>query len=115
MVLGTPSYMSPEQLAGKRIDGRSDLFSLAVTLYQMLSGRLPFDAESMAQLMLRIANEPPASIAAATLPAGLVQFLERALSKNPDERFQTGEHFGGELRAALGAAAEQRAGVDLEL
>jgi serine/threonine-protein kinase len=92
------------------------LFSLAVTLYQMLSGRLPFDAGSMAQLMLRIANEPPASIAAAaTLPAGLVQFLERALSKNPDERFQTGEHFGGELRAALGAAAEQRAGVDLEL
>jgi serine/threonine-protein kinase len=116
LVLGTPSYMSPEQLAGKRIDGRSDLFSLAVTLYQMLSGRLPFDAGSMAQLMLRIANEPPASIAAtATLPAGLVQFLERALSKNPDERFQTGEHFGGELRAALGAAAEQRAGVDLEL
>jgi serine/threonine-protein kinase len=116
MVLGTPSYMSPEQLAGKRIDGRSDLFSLAVTLYQMLSGRLPFDGESMAQLMFRIANEPPADIATvATVPAGLVQFLSRALAKNPDERFQTGEHFGGELRAALGAVAAQRTGVDLEL
>ena len=116
MVLGTPSYMSPEQLAGKRIDGRSDLFSLAVTLYQMLSGRLPFDGESMAQLMFRIANEPPADIATvATVPAGLAKFLERALAKNPDERLQTGEHFGGELRAALGAAAAQPTGVDLEL
>jgi CHASE2 domain-containing sensor protein/tRNA A-37 threonylcarbamoyl transferase component Bud32 len=116
MVLGTPSYMSPEQLGGKRIDGRSDLFSLAVTLYQMLSGRLPFDGESMAQLMFRIANEPPADIAAVTaVPAGLAQFLSRALAKSPDERFQTGEHFGGELRMALGAATEQRTGVDLEL
>ncbi|HEY3075341.1 MAG TPA: serine/threonine-protein kinase [Burkholderiales bacterium] len=128
MVLGTPSYMSPEQLAGKRIDGRSDLFSLAVTLYQMLSGKLPFDGESMAQLMFRIANEPPADIAAvATVPAGLAEFLQRALAKNPDERFQTGEHFGGALRAALvptaaGVAAQPAAmdtkasgGVDLEL
>ena len=116
MVLGTPSYMSPEQLAGKRIDGRSDLFSLAVTLYQMLSGRLPFDGDSMAQLMFRIANEPPASIGSfAKLPAGLAGFLERALAKNPEERFQTGEHFGGELRTTLGAAAPQRAGVDIEL
>ena len=116
MVLGTPSYMSPEQLAGKRIDGRSDLFSLAATLYQMLCGRLPFDGESMAQLMFKIANEPPADIATvATVPAGIAQFLQRALAKNPEERFQTGEHFGGELRAALGAAAAQRTGVDLEL
>jgi serine/threonine-protein kinase len=116
MVLGTPAYMSPEQLAGKRIDGRSDLFSLAVMLYQLLCGRPPFDGESMAQLMFRIANEQPADIASlAKVPAGLAGFLERALAKNPEERFQTGEHFGGELRAALGAAAPQRTGVDLEL
>src|SRR4030095_11982646 len=62
MVLGTPSFMSPEQLAGKRIEGRSDLFSLAVSLYQLLSGRLPFEGESMAQLMFKIANEPPVDI-----------------------------------------------------
>ncbi len=62
MVLGTPSYMSPEQLAGRKIDGRSDLFSLAVSLYQMLCGKLPFGGESMAQLMFKIANEPPADI-----------------------------------------------------
>jgi CHASE2 domain-containing sensor protein len=57
MVLGTPSYMSPEQLAGKKIDGRSDLFSLGVMLYQMCCGQLPFVGESMAQLMFKIANE----------------------------------------------------------
>jgi serine/threonine-protein kinase len=123
MVLGTPSYMSPEQLAGRKIDGRSDLFSLAVTLYLMLCGRLPFDGESMAQLMFRIANEPPTDIrSVASVPSGLVTFLERALSKNPEERFQTGEHFGGALRAALAGAAAQTApvtqkagGFDLEL
>jgi len=105
MLLGTPSYMSPEQLAGKRIEGRSDLFSLAVTLYQLLCGKLPFEGESMAQLMFRIANEPPGDIRAVKpdVPAGLVLFLERALAKNPDERFQSGEEFGGALRAALGA------------
>src|SRR5213075_1093761 len=91
MVLGTPSYMSPEQLAGKRIDGRSDLFSLGVTFYQLVAGRLPFDGESLAQLMFRIANDPPADLRSFSgLPEGLVRFLERALAKNPDERFQTG-------------------------
>jgi serine/threonine protein kinase len=57
MVLGTPSYMSPEQLAGKKIDGRSDLFSLGVMLFQMSCGKLPFEGDSMAQLMFKIANE----------------------------------------------------------
>lgn len=58
MVLGTPSYMSPEQLSGKKIDGRSDLFSLGVMLFQLVCGQLPFTGESMAQLMFKIANEP---------------------------------------------------------
>ena len=120
MVLGTPSYMSPEQLAGKRVEGRSDLFSLAVTLYQLLCGRLPFDGESMAQLMFRIANEPPADIRSVNpaVSAGLAAFLERALAKNPDERFQTGEEFGGALRAAAGGGAARPArptSVDIEL
>jgi eukaryotic-like serine/threonine-protein kinase len=119
MVLGTPSYMSPEQLAGKKIEGRSDLFSLAVSLYQMLSGKLPFEGESMAQLMFKIANEPPADIRAfrPDLAQGLIAFLDRALSKNPDERFQTGEEFGGALRAALSAppVAATSSGVDIEI
>jgi serine/threonine-protein kinase len=122
MVLGTPSYMSPEQLAGKKIEGRSDLFSLAVSLYQMLSGKLPFEGESMAQLMFKIANEAPTDILSVNpnLPPALVAFLDKALSKNPDERYQTGEEFGGALRATTSAPAAQRpaataSGVDIEI
>jgi eukaryotic-like serine/threonine-protein kinase len=109
MVLGTPSYMSPEQLAGKKIEGRSDLFSLAVSLYQMLSGKLPFEGESMAQLMFKIANEPPTDILSVNpnLPPALVAFLDKALSKNPDERYQTGEEFAGALRASQSGPAAQ--------
>ena len=110
MVLGTPSFMSPEQLAGKKIDGRSDLFSLAGTLYQLLCGKLPFEGESMAQLMFKISNEAPPDVRAINpkVPAGIVAFLERAMVKNPDQRFQTGEEFAQALRASLtagGAAA----------
>jgi serine/threonine-protein kinase len=124
MVLGTPSYMSPEQLAGKKIEGRSDLFSLAVSLYQMLSGQLPFQGESMAQLMFKIANENPVDILSVNpnVPPALVAFLDRAMSKNPDERFQTGEEFAGALRAAMGgsapaaaAASGNSSGVDIQL
>jgi len=123
MVLGTPSYMSPEQLAGKKIEGRSDLFSLAVSLYQMLAGQLPFQGESMAQLMFKIANENPVDILSVNpnVPPALVAFLDRAMSKNPDERFQTGEEFAGALRAAMGGgampspAAAASSGVDIQL
>jgi serine/threonine-protein kinase len=124
MVLGTPSYMSPEQLAGKKIEGRSDLFSLAVSLYQMLSGKLPFEGESMAQLMFKIANEAPTDILSVNpnVPPALVAFLDKALSKNPDERYQTGDEFAAALRAtASGPAANKPAatagssGVDIEI
>jgi len=104
MVLGTPSYMSPEQLAGKKIDGRSDLFSLAVSLYQMLCGRLPFDGDSMAQLMFKIANEPAPDILQFNpqLAPALVAFLDRAMAKDADARFQTGDEFAQALRACMG-------------
>jgi serine/threonine-protein kinase len=116
MVLGTPSFMSPEQLAGKRIEGRSDLFSLAVSLYQMLCGKLPFEGESMAQLMFKIANERPTDILSVNpgLSPALVAFLDRALAKNPADRFQTGEEFGAALRAALSSAAAGRK-LDIQL
>src|SRR6267143_1990937 len=115
MVLGTPSYMSPEQLAGKRIEGRSDLFSLGVTLYQLLCGRLPFEGESMAQLMFKIANDPPTDMRTISpeLAPPLVAFVERALGKNPDERFQTGEEFGGALRATLSATVTREVDIPL--
>ena len=114
MVLGTPSYMSPEQLAGKKIEGRSDLFSLAVSLYQLLCGQLPFQGESMAQLMFKIANEAPVDIRSVNpaVPEALVAFLERAMAKDPEQRFQSGEEFAVALRAAAaGAAAPAGAGA----
>ena len=100
MVLGTPSYMSPEQLSGKKVDGRSDLFSLAVSIYQMLSGHLPFVGDSMAQLMFKIANEEPADVRTLNpeVPEGLSQVLARAMAKDADQRYQTGEELAAALR-----------------
>jgi len=103
MVLGTPSYMSPEQLAGKKVDGRSDLFSLGVMLYQMLSGALPFKAESMASLMFKITNEDAADprTIRADIPEAIANIINRALTKNADERYQSGSEFASDLRAFL--------------
>src|SRR6266545_325081 len=119
MVLGTPSYMSPEQLQGKKIDGRSDLFSLAVSLYQLVCGKLPFEGDSMAQLMYKIANEHAPDILQynPSLPPAFVAFLDRAMSKEAGERYQTGEEFAAALRTTLGgaAAAATGAGVDISL
>jgi serine/threonine-protein kinase len=119
MVLGTPSYMSPEQLQGKKIDGRSDLFSLAVSLYQLSCGRLPFEADSMAQLMYKIANEDAPDILQynATLPPKFVAFLDKAMAKETEQRYQTGDEFALELRATFGnaGAAATGTGVDISL
>jgi len=103
MVLGTPSYMSPEQLAGKKVDGRSDLFSLGVMLFQMLSGSLPFKAESMASLMFKITNEeaPDVRTMRAEIPQGLSRIINKALAKNVDERYQTGTEFAADLKTFL--------------
>jgi serine/threonine-protein kinase len=103
MVLGTPSYMSPEQLAGKKIDGRSDLFSLGVMLYQMCSGQLPFVGESMAQLMFKIASDPHPDIRGIVpgLPACVAQIIDKVLVKDPAQRYQTGGELARDLRACL--------------
>jgi serine/threonine-protein kinase len=119
MVLGTPSYMSPEQLQGKKIDGRSDLFSLAVSLYQLACGKLPFEGESMAQLMYKIANEHAPDILKynPSLPPALVAFLDKAMSKEAEGRYQTGEEFAAALRSVFGTIAPgtTSAGVDISL
>ncbi|HEY1076083.1 MAG TPA: serine/threonine-protein kinase [Fontimonas sp.] len=101
MVLGTPSYMSPEQLAGRRVDGRSDLFSLGVTLYQLLTGALPFQAESMVNLMLKITNEAhaPARVLRPDLPPALSAIVDRLLSKKADDRYANGAELARDLRA----------------
>ncbi len=95
--------MSPEQLAGRKIDGRSALFSLGVTLYQLVSGELPFVGGSMARLMYKITNEPAPEIRQvhADAPVELAVVIDRALRKDPAERYQTGEELARELRACL--------------
>jgi len=102
-VLGTPSYMSPEQLAGKKVDGRSDLFSLGVMLYQMLSGSLPFIADSMASLMFKITNEEAVDIRTirTEIPEALAAVVNKALIKDVDQRYQTGIEFANALKVFL--------------
>lgn len=103
LVLGTPSFMSPEQLAGKKVDGRSDLYSLGVMLFQMLAGVLPFRGDSMAELMYKIANEPAPDIRAIRheVPARLADIVALSLSKKPETRYQDGDQFAADLRVAI--------------
>ena len=106
MVLGTPSFMSPEQLAGKKIEGASDLFSLGVSLYQMACGKLPFAGGSMAQLMFRITNEPHTDILSikADLPACLVAIINRSLAKQVEDRYANGAEMADALRQCAALA-----------
>src|SRR3569833_270311 len=103
LVLGTPSFMSPEQIAGKKVDGRSDLYSLGVTLYQMLTGVLPFRGDSMAELMYKIANQeaPDLRELRKDLPERLAQVVASVLAKKPDLRYQEGDALARALRAGL--------------
>lgn len=103
MVLGTPSFMSPEQLAGRKVDGRSDLYSLGVMLYQLLAGVLPFRGDSMAELMYKIANEEAEDIRQLRpdLPTQLADVVHRALSKRPETRYQMGQDFANDLLACM--------------
>jgi serine/threonine-protein kinase len=105
MVLGTPSYVSPEQLAGKKVDGRSDLFSLGVMLYQMLSGSMPFKADSMTSLMFKITNEEAADVRTirADIPEALAAVINKALLKDVELRYQSGAEFADALKVLLKA------------
>ena len=111
-MLGSISYMSPEQVAGSgTIDGRSDIFSSGVLMYELLTGRKPFDSDAPTATILKILNEPPAPVTSfiAGLPAQLVAAGDRALAKKPEDRFGTAGEFGRELesiRRALRAAGE---------
>jgi serine/threonine-protein kinase len=99
IVLGTPSFMSPEQLEGRIVTGHSDLFSLGVSLFQLLTGQLPFTADSMTGLMQQIveAPHPPLRAFRPDLPACVETVIDRALAKDPESRFDT----GAQMAAAL--------------
>ncbi len=106
MVLGTPSYMSPEQLAGKKVDGRSDLFSLGVMLYQMVTGQLPFKGDSMAALMYKIANEPHESVKTLNpeLPQCLSDIIDKMLDKDMEKRYPRGAEIAADIRQCMSQA-----------
>ena len=99
IVLGTPSFMSPEQLEGRTVTGHSDLFSLGVSLFQLLTGQLPFTADSMTGLMQQIAEapHPPLRAFRPDLPACVESIIDRALAKNPEARYDS----GAQMAAAL--------------
>lgn len=111
IVLGTPSFMSPEQLEGRPIDGRSDQFALGVSLYQLLCGQLPFRAESMPRLMQKIAMEPHASVRLVRpeLPECIDPIIDRVLAKSADDRYANCGELAAALRACAGPLESSRA------
>ena len=103
VLLGTPSYMSPEQIQGHELDGRSDLFSLGVVLYELLTGVRPFDGDSISTIIYRVLYEDPRPPAAynPALPPEINGILERALEKEPEERYQIGSELVADLAKAF--------------
>jgi len=103
-ITGTPAYMSPEQARGEQVDSRTDVYSLGVTVYEMLAGRIPFDSDSTLGLLHMHVHNPPPPIEG--LPAGLQDVINRALEKDPNNRFQTPVEFASAFEEALSGKAE---------
>ena len=108
VLLGSPQYMSPEQISGQSLDGRADLFSLGVVLYEMLTGIKPFDASDLTQVLFWVVNMPakPPSERRPGLPSVLDFIIARALKKKPEERYTGAAEFAADLRNALDEVRE---------
>lgn len=111
IVLGSPSYMSPQQVSGERLDGRSDLYSLGVTVFQLLTGTLPFKAESLSNLMYKIATEkhPDIRKIREDLPSHIATMINKALHKDLDKRYADGNQMAAALRRCRQKMAEEKA------
>ena len=113
-LMGSPAYMSPEQISGEEPDGRSDIFSLGVVLYELLCGRKPFDGDSPTAIMLKIVSEPPAppDEAEAAVPQGIWDVVARSLEKSRDLRYASAAEFGAALERASAAMRAEADTVD---
>ncbi len=113
MVLGTPSYMSPEQLAGTKINGQSDLYSLGVMMYQLVTGELPFQGDSMANLMYKITNEKHASPDTINpdIPRCVCIIINRAMEKDTGKRYKTGMRLADDIGKCQRIIAAERKGL----
>ncbi|HXQ27876.1 MAG TPA: serine/threonine-protein kinase [Gemmatimonadales bacterium] len=109
LVVGTPEFMSPEQLAGDKVDGRSDTYSLALVFFRMLTGKLPFEASTVQETMIKRLTDEPTTLAAARpdldFPAGLQATLDAALTRNPVERYQTVAKFASDVAQVVGVGS----------
>ena len=107
LVVGTPEFMSPEQLSGDPLDGRSDVYSLALVLFKMLAGKLPFEGTTVQDTMVKRLTDEPASLADARpdlrFPPGLQATLDAALARRPVDRYQSAAKFADDVAAVLGA------------
>lgn len=100
LIIGTPAYMSPEQANGEKIDGRSDIYALGIILFQMLTGQLPYEANTPIGLIMKHITQPIPQILAIQpdLPSGCEDVIAKALAKEPDDRFSTATELAGALR-----------------
>ncbi len=107
-LLGTPGYMAPEQIAGQAVDGRSDLYALGATLFQLLTGALPFQAESLTELLYKITHQPAPDLRSLRpdLPAALAEVIAKLLRKPADERPTDGAAVAAALEACLATWTE---------
>jgi serine/threonine-protein kinase len=115
ILVGSPGYMSPEQLSGREVDGRTDVFSLGSMLYELVAGRGPFDAdraEGVLQLMTNIVSRPhvPPSRANPRVPASVDRIVDRALAKDPAQRYPTADALAADLRSAIARDLQRSAG-----
>jgi hypothetical protein len=114
-VMGTPNYMSPEQVRGEKVDSRSDIFSLGAVMYEVLTGHRAFEADSMHSVLYQVLDQQPAPLrqAVPTLPLPVAHVVEKALHKDPRERYQAAGEMRAELRAARHSMGPGRAGSSI--
>ena len=114
-IVGTPSYMSPEQIQGIRVDARADIFSLGVIIYEMLTGKRPFEGDHITTIVYKIMNEEPTNIREMKrdLPEGFEQVIKKALEKDANKRYQSCKELAADLKN-IGAWSDKTISSDLQ-